>query len=590
MTTHHYLYNSKGEVTGLKDPSQVDWTLLSKEEQLSAQFMVEHFRSIDWKQASAHQRFTLPLLLRLKNQIHWKKLQENPHLDGNLSLMAQYKLDFKRLLKRERATLPLAFIDKYYWAWGKDNHYCWKCISADYRLTEAFVRKFRFLLHWPTIRKKQRHLFEDFLAEFYLFGLEEDHQGQPFPAFAQLSEEEVLNNLPYMHWRKLFMSQQFSETFLEKLLAQVKSTKSFIVHLSHYQILSDAFILKHQDRLDWFYLSFNPRKQLSITLIDQFSERDLHWYYISQYYPLPADIIEKYKWKGIHFPALARNTTGCLTEALMRKYWQYLDTPLIWQHQKLSELFIRDYIEEVNWDFLSRYHIPVLSEDFIEEFGDYIIWSRVQPKLLNPIYQVYDYAFLSEKIIRKFLPVLNWYKISAYAKVSEDFLEEFSENVHWPILFKYRFKELSEAFIAKHRHRLALEKEAKLYHLHPDAPVDAAHMEDFIRTFLENTPWENVFEARKGESFVQYSESFLREFAPRFNKKVWKLLAKSQRLSVSFCEDFQQQLDWKVISRHQKLSEAFIRTFQQKVDWKLIFKHQLLSPHFKKEFQHLVNS
>ncbi|MGD1841927.1 MAG: hypothetical protein ACFB0B_13685 [Thermonemataceae bacterium] len=115
-------------------------------------------------------------------------------------------------------------------------------------------------------------------------------------------------------------------------------------------------------------------------------------------------------------------------------------------------------------------------------------------------------------------------------------------------------------------------------------------MEDFIRTFLENTPWENVFEARKGESFVQYSESFLREFAPRFNKKVWKLLAKSQRLSVSFCEDFQQQLDWKVISRHQKLSEAFIRTFQQKVDWKLIFKHQLLSPHFKKEFQHLVNS
>ena len=88
----------------------------------------------------------------------------------------------------------------------------------------------------------------------------------------------------------------------------------------------------------------------------------------------------------------------------------------------------------LNWYYISEYQ--KLSEEFIEKFQDKVDW-----------YCISVYQKLSEEFITKFQYKVHWSYISQFQKLSEEFIEKFQDKLNWTYISKYQ--KLSEEFIIK---------------------------------------------------------------------------------------------------------------------------------------------
>src|SRR5574344_738435 len=143
-------------------------------------------------------------------------------------------------------------------------------------------------------------------------------------------------------------------------------------------------------------------------------------------------------------------------------------------------------IDEVDWFWISKY--KKLSENFIREFQNKVYWNRIS-----------EFQKLSENFIREFQNDVNWVCISTYQKLSEDFIREFKDKVYW--VYISRFQKLSE--------------------------------------------------------------NFIREFQDKVN---WDCISQFQKLSEDFIREFQNEIDRGCISAYQELSEDFIKEFNLNID------------------------
>jgi hypothetical protein len=119
----------------------------------------------------------------------------------------------------------------------------------------------------------------------------------------------------------------------------------------------------------------------------------------------------------------------------------------------------------------------------------------------------------------KSMEEVDWWHISMYQKLSEDFIREFSDKVKWSVISIHQ--KLSE---------------------------------DFIREFKKKVDWEVISQYQK------LSEDFIREFQ---NKVDWICISIFHKLSEDFIRDFQDKVHWDCISKCQTLSEDFIQEFKE---------------------------
>ena len=124
-----------------------------------------------------------------------------------------------------------------------------------------------------------------------------------------------------------------------------------------------------------------------------------------------------------------------LSEEFIREFSDKVDWFYICKYQKLSEEFIRKYSTKVYWGQISQYQ--KLSEEFIIEYSYKVDWGNVS-----------QFQKLSEKFIREFSNQVNWCDISAFQKLSEEFIREFSDKVVWKNITKHQ--KLSPEFIQEY--------------------------------------------------------------------------------------------------------------------------------------------
>lgn len=203
-----------------------------------------------------------------------------------------------------------------------------------------------------------------------------------------------------------------------------------------------------------------------------------------------------------------------------------------------------------DWRALSRHN--GLTEDFIREFQDKVHWDCIS------IYQ-----HLSEEFIREFKDDVVWTLISIYQHLSEDFIREFTDWVDWDGISDNQH--LSEKFIREFANKVAWECISECQHL----------SEAFIREFKDRVCWYNI------STYQQLSEDFIREFQDKVD---WDCISRYQRLSEDFIREFKKKVNWHCISVYQRLSADFIREFKDKVHWYCIFVYQHLPQEFIEEF------
>ena len=140
-----------------------------------------------------------------------------------------------------------------------------------------------------------------------------------------------------------------------------------------YQKLSEPFIEKFQDKVNWFYIS--RYQKLSEPFIEKFQEKIGNWF--------QKPFIEKHKNQKVSEPFNIEK----LSEPFIKKF--KINLLVYFEYQKLSEPFIEKFQHKVDWKRISTYQ--KLSESFIEKFQDKVNWK-----------------FISVKNDQKIRLVLNW--------------------------------------------------------------------------------------------------------------------------------------------------------------------------------------
>ena len=579
------IFNEKNEVIDLKNKNKADFKSLAKNNQLSEKFILENADFLDWNIISENQKITIKTMLQCAKKIKWAKIPQNLHLNADMQLIAKYKADFVKLADKEKSNITEAFIrENYaYFPLNEDTNlnYLWSLLSKNVLLSEEFVRDFRFLLHFDSIKSKQKHLSPLFLAEFNHYGNIERfyYHSVVCEEFKDLSQEEILENADRMNWVGLMMSKTFSEDFITKIIetktTNVLENPKFWYALSVFQPLSDAFIAKFEDKINFQAItSYYSKYPLSEKQMRKYADKNLYWSYISEHCSLSATFIEDFKHK-IVWERLSCNETQCLTEEIILKYKDKWYADWIWYCQKLSEPFIRKVIEEktfkVNWEYLWECQTPVLSVKFFQDFEDKIVWYKINySKRGNKIYGKQDYSYLGDDFVKTFPEKILWYFLCAYSPVSEPVLRKHKDKLNWNVLFVNQFERLSPAFKTEFVNAVSWNTKEMYKEMSEKC---AQHFEDKVN-------WNYVYEMKEND----FSEEFIRKNPP-INKEGWVNLVKNQKMSEAFLIDFADKIDLKLASKTQNLSENFMRTFEKKLDWKAIFKTQKISAKFIQEFK-----
>lgn len=74
--------------------------------------------------------------------------------------------------------------------------------------------------------------------------------------------------------------------------------------------------------------------------------------------------------------------------------------------------------EDVDWDFLCKY--SKISEDFIDRFSDKVKWKIIS-----------SHQKLSESFIRKWADKIYWKGVSSSQELSIDFIREYKDKLDW---------------------------------------------------------------------------------------------------------------------------------------------------------------
>jgi len=160
------------------------------------------------------------------------------------------------------------------------------------------------------------------------------------------------------------------------------------------------------------------------------------------------------------------------------------------KQDKLYKKSREDFKNKVDWYYISQFQ--TLSEEFIREFQDKVEW--------------YDISWcqkLSEEFIKEFQDKVEWSTISGWQKLSEDFIREFKDRVDWDYI-SIRQK-LSEDFIREFKNKVnwrrissyqklseEFRKEFNLDKPDPETNWLYKSVEDKLKYIKENTNYEIV--------------------------------------------------------------------------------------------------
>src|SRR5574343_266029 len=112
---------------------------------------------------------------------------------------------------------------------------------------------------------------------------------------------------------------------------------------------------------------------------------------------------------------------------------------------------------------------------------------------------------------------INWKCISENQKLSEEFIEKYSNKLNWFCISKYQ--KLSEEFIDKYK---------------------------------DNVDWEYISE------YQTLSEKFIEKYKDKVD---WYYISKYQKLSEKFIKKHSDKVEWYWVSKYQTLSKKFIRKY-----------------------------
>lgn len=210
-----------------------------------------------------------------------------------------------------------------------------------------------------------------------------------------------------------------------------------------------------------------------------------------------------------------------LSEAFIKKFWQYLPHREIVYSQKLSEQFMDQILSknsDINLTFLINFQrvpetlIKKYFKQTLDETSDnYLLHSisrkqKISQKTLEELMEiaegkyntpqvinsfiVYNPNEVDETFIKKYNNVIKWDIISKQMSLTEDFIDKFSKYIDFEQLSKYVYSQFSEDFIQKYANKLNWDY----------ISANSKLSEKFIQKYANKVNWPSILVLQKGIS------------------------------------------------------------------------------------------
>lgn len=128
-----------------------------------------------------------------------------------------------------------------------------------------------------------------------------------------------------------------------------------------------------------------------------------------------------------------------IDETLLREFKDKVLWGSVLRHKQLTSNFLRELVtwNDDLWDNIACYQ--KLSEDFIDEYKDKLQWIYLSSN-----------QRLSEKFMEKHLDYLDWIYVSQYQKLSPEFMKKYENKLDWNCVLKYQ-KNIPGYLVYKHK-------------------------------------------------------------------------------------------------------------------------------------------
>lgn len=232
--------------------------------------------------------------------------------------------------------------------------------------------------------------------------------------------------------------------------------------------------------------------------------------------------------------------------------------------------------KDIDWSEVSL--SPDISEEFIEEYKDYLDWELVS-----------SHITLNEDTIGKYGKYLDWNVISKYQVLSPEFMEKYENKLDWEMISKHQpFVDLEKLVGSLKSMYDGCNSLGKLYQ---ETKEEQGWFIGYItREDFDNKPSEFEFRLDQYRNYVCKVKIYWRDLTSTWPnaKKFYKedengesMYEEVNRVAgTGFISD--RGIDWDIVSNVLGLPEWFIYKYRKELNWLIISNEQILSEVFLK--------
>lgn len=163
-----------------------------------------------------------------------------------------------------------------------------------------------------------------------------------------------------------------------------------------------------------------------------------------------------------------------LSEYIILRHWNKISINIICKHQKLTEKIMREKVDKIKWRLASK---NKMSEEFIEEFSEYFHWDQICK------YQTLSAKFLDQHMLR----CSHSATLSRYQKLPGWFIRKHRSLLDMTLVSRYQ--DMSVDFLRVCSH--ILDRNALAKNINYNKPNTIQVFQQFGRTYIIDAPIVN---------------------------------------------------------------------------------------------------
>lgn len=199
---------------------------------------------------------------------------------------------------------------------------------------------------------------------------------------------------------------------------------------SIFNFLNDCFSINNNNTFDWFEFSHN--KNITLDMIDKYSDKEWNWYSLSENPYLSIDFFEKYGNKHVNWEYFSKHPDLSVESIKKIEKKHRINWSQVSKHPNMTMHIIETEEELVKyWNWKQIMDNPNITKEFIIKHIDKFDNIKVDPYSYDD-----DLNLPIEFIDRNINEFPNWKLISKNHNITEEFIEKYIDNINWKKLSK----------------------------------------------------------------------------------------------------------------------------------------------------------